>query len=286
MVASVLPTHLRMNPMQPMMSSYGGAAANSLCCCLSCFNLKILQTPVGILKISQVVVASICQSLLLNFGLKHALTIGFSFESFLSTVASCMMTSSVLLLSYVLSSKSYKLIRSSMFELLFNCMAASLYLSTSAYLWFAVNTFLYPYYLITPFYTVYPAMTAAYAMQGGGFHAADHIGNLANRRMNWVRISRQKVLSLDKCMAWCGWAITKRAREERQRNIDYSCHMAFQAFRDVFPSRERGACAHIIDTWCRYHNNQYQCTGMNPHTDQIISLWECVHNIDIMFPQH
>ena len=47
-------------------------------------------------------------------------------------------------------------------ETLFNAVAALLYISSSSYLSYAVNIFLRPLYLVTPFFQVYPAMTAAY----------------------------------------------------------------------------------------------------------------------------
>lgn len=47
-------------------------------------------------------------------------------------------------------------------EITFNAVASFSYLSSCSYLGFAVNTFLYPLYIITPFFQVYPAMTAAY----------------------------------------------------------------------------------------------------------------------------
>jgi hypothetical protein len=47
-------------------------------------------------------------------------------------------------------------------ETLFNAVAAFLYLSSSSYLSYGVNVFLRPLYVVTPFFQVYPAMTAAY----------------------------------------------------------------------------------------------------------------------------
>lgn len=47
-------------------------------------------------------------------------------------------------------------------ETLFNAVAAFLYVSSSSYMSYAVNVFLRPLYLVTPFFQVYPAMTAAY----------------------------------------------------------------------------------------------------------------------------
>jgi hypothetical protein len=51
-------------------------------------------------------------------------------------------------------------------ETLFNAVAALLYASSSGYLSYAVNIFLRPLYVVTPFFQVYPAMTAAYVSEG------------------------------------------------------------------------------------------------------------------------
>jgi hypothetical protein len=47
-------------------------------------------------------------------------------------------------------------------ETLFNAVAAFLYFSSSSYLSYAVNIFLKPLYVVTPFFQVYPAMTGSY----------------------------------------------------------------------------------------------------------------------------
>lgn len=47
-------------------------------------------------------------------------------------------------------------------EALFNVVAAFLYITSSSYLSYAVTAFLKPLYIVTPFFQVYPAMTAAY----------------------------------------------------------------------------------------------------------------------------
>jgi hypothetical protein len=52
-------------------------------------------------------------------------------------------------------------------ETLFNAVAALLYASSSGYLSYAVNIFLRPLYVVTPFFQVYPAMTAAYVSPVG-----------------------------------------------------------------------------------------------------------------------
>uniref|UniRef100_A0A8D8XFI5 Uncharacterized protein n=1 Tax=Cacopsylla melanoneura TaxID=428564 RepID=A0A8D8XFI5_9HEMI len=87
-----------------------------------------------------------------------------SYESFLTAVTSSLTTTTLLTVTYVLSRSSYGLIRSSIFEIIFNLVACNWFLCSSFFLSFAVHTFLYPFYLITPFYTVYPAMTATYIL--------------------------------------------------------------------------------------------------------------------------
>lgn len=61
------------------------------------------------------ILAAVCQSLVLNYGLSHSQTLGASYNSFLTTVSSCLLTASVLLACYLLSEKSIALLRTSLF---------------------------------------------------------------------------------------------------------------------------------------------------------------------------
>lgn len=129
------------------------------------------------------VLGSFCQSLAFNYGLHYAATIGPAYQSFLTTACWCLMTTILLLFSYVFSEKSSILVRQSLFvsrnyqsllgtdaitfllllqETVFNAVACFSYLSSCSYLGFSVNTFLYPLYIVTPYFQVYPAMSAAY----------------------------------------------------------------------------------------------------------------------------
>ncbi|KAJ8959814.1 hypothetical protein NQ318_011546, partial [Aromia moschata] len=51
-------------------------------------------------------------------------------------------------------------------ETAFNAIASFSYITSCSYLGYAVNVFLQPMYLITPYYQVYPAMSAAYVSMG------------------------------------------------------------------------------------------------------------------------
>nr|CAH7757063.1 unnamed protein product [Callosobruchus chinensis] len=143
-----------------------GTKGISCCCCTccSCLNLQILKTEPGLVKLAELLLGFFCQSLALNFGAQYSSTIGASFQSFITTASWCLMTTFLLLLCYVFSQKSYGLLKSSLFETLFNGIAAFSYLSSCSYLGWTVNMVLQPLYLVTPYFQVYPAMSAAYMM--------------------------------------------------------------------------------------------------------------------------
>ncbi|PSN42073.1 hypothetical protein C0J52_16392 [Blattella germanica] len=153
----------------------GGGVHCCCCTCCTCIHLQFLKTTEGRLKLAEVILAAICQSLVLNYGMAYSQNMGPAYDSFLTTVSSCLLTSGLLLACYILSDRSMGLLRSSLFETLFNAVAAFLYLSSSSYVSYAVNIFLRPLYLVTPFFQVYPAMTAAYIIGGvlGVVHGYD-----------------------------------------------------------------------------------------------------------------
>lgn len=107
--------------MPNQISSNTGSGGINICCCriCTCVNLEFLTTKNGLFKLSEVILGSLCQTLLIRFGLPYADDIGQAFISFLTTVASCLTTSSILLLCYVMSSKSFQLIRQSLFVICF-----------------------------------------------------------------------------------------------------------------------------------------------------------------------
>lgn len=88
-----------------------------ICCCrmFTCFNLGFITSKAGLLKVAEVILGSLCQTLLVQFGLPAAEDIGQAFNSFLTTASSCLMTSTILFICYLVSTKSYHLVRQSMF---------------------------------------------------------------------------------------------------------------------------------------------------------------------------
>ncbi|XP_001606694.2 protein singles bar [Nasonia vitripennis] len=154
------------------------------CRCCTCIHLEYLRTVPGIIKLLETVISGFIQSLLINYGLRYSATIGSAFEGALTTSSACFLTSAVLLACYVISEKSYRLIRASLFEMMFNSLSCFLYLSSTAYLAFATKMFLWPMYVITPGFDVYPAMTAAYMLSGvvGILHGTDAYFSLQHYR--------------------------------------------------------------------------------------------------------
>ncbi|XP_050308902.1 protein singles bar [Anthonomus grandis grandis] len=149
-------------PVHGGFSSQQGGIGCCCCRCCSCIHLDFFRTSAGKLKLVEVFLGFFCQSLALQYGLGYANTIGLSFQSFITNVTWCFLTTLLLTICYVFSPKSVNLIKSSVFETLFNCLAALTYLGTCSYLGYVVNVVLQPVYTITPQYQVYPAMSAAY----------------------------------------------------------------------------------------------------------------------------
>lgn len=101
--------------------NFGGGGIEICCGCrvCSCFHLEFLYSQTGLLKLFEVILGSFCQTLLIQFGLSSASDIGQAFHGFLTTASACVMTSTILLVCYVLSEKTYHLVRQSLFVSMF-----------------------------------------------------------------------------------------------------------------------------------------------------------------------
>ncbi|KAL5232794.1 hypothetical protein ACI65C_000204 [Semiaphis heraclei] len=110
------------------------------------------------------ILGSICQSIMLFYGTKYIPTFGTSYESFLTTVAGCLMTTTVISVSYLLSKNTEVLVRSSLFETIFGIFASFCYFSSSSLLTIAVYTLLYPIFMTMPFTSLFSAIILAYTL--------------------------------------------------------------------------------------------------------------------------
>ncbi|XP_058124290.1 protein singles bar-like [Anopheles ziemanni] len=145
-------------------------------CCrvCTCINLQFFLSKNGILKCFELVLGWFCQTMLIQFGLDTAKDIGEAFLGFLTTCSTFLLTTTVLLLCYAISARTFHLIRQSIFEVVYNGLACVMYLSAASYLGFSVNIYnhiiiyLYPKFLIFKntggVHSSYPAMTAVYYM--------------------------------------------------------------------------------------------------------------------------
>jgi len=132
------------------------------CRVCTCFNVQFLTTRCGLLKIFEIVLGSCCETLLIRFGMSAAQDIGEAFFSFHSTVSACLSTSFILFVCYFLSSKTYGLMRQSIFEIFFNAFACFLYISASCYMGWSTNVYLYPQFFSSSSSTAFPAMVCVY----------------------------------------------------------------------------------------------------------------------------
>ncbi|KAK0171063.1 hypothetical protein PV327_007764 [Microctonus hyperodae] len=170
--------------MAPDDSHGAGGIQCCWCRCCTCIHIEFLKTLPGAVKVAETIISGLIQSLLINYGLRYSATIGSAFEGSLTTSSACFLTSAVLLACYVVSEKSYRLIKASLFEIMFNALACFLNLSSASYLAFSTKMFLWAQYYITPGFDVYPAMTAAYMMSGvvGVLYGADAYFSFRNYR--------------------------------------------------------------------------------------------------------
>ncbi|XP_071521129.1 protein singles bar-like [Panulirus ornatus] len=146
-------------------SSGGESGINCGCCvCCPCIHVGFLRSKPGVLKIIQLILTAICLMLVLTYGLPHNSSIGESFTFFLVTISACIFVVCLLVFCYLISANSFHIIRSSVLETVFNTLACILYLTSSAYVSWAVQTGLWYSYYTLPHFTVYPAMTAAYVL--------------------------------------------------------------------------------------------------------------------------
>lgn len=86
-------------------------------CCrvCTCINLQFFLTKNGILKCFELVLGWFCQTMLIQFGLDTAKDIGEAFLGFLTTCSAFLLTTSILLLCYAVSARTFHLVRQSIF---------------------------------------------------------------------------------------------------------------------------------------------------------------------------
>lgn len=110
-------TVIRMQAPSRPTNSGAQSGGIQICCCrvFTCVNIGFIGSKDGLLKMAEVLLGSLCQTLLIRFGLPAAEDIGQAFNSFLTTASSCLMTSFILFMCYLVSTKTFHLVRQSLF---------------------------------------------------------------------------------------------------------------------------------------------------------------------------
>lgn len=106
-----------------------------LCYCrmFHCLQPGFFTSKYGLLKLFECLIGIFCQSLVFTFGLENAKK-GFGWDpyfAFLSATSACLPTTALLLICYTFSVNTFKLVRSSIFEIVFNIFCAFFYISAS-----------------------------------------------------------------------------------------------------------------------------------------------------------
>ena len=99
------------------MNSMGQKFGVRVCCCriCTCINFGFAFSRIGLLKLLELGLSSVCETLLVSYGIPYAENIGQALNSFLTTTAFCWTTTAILLFCYCFTEKSYNLIRQSVF---------------------------------------------------------------------------------------------------------------------------------------------------------------------------
>lgn len=97
--------------------SGGGGGGINVCCCriCTCVNFGFLGSRFGLMKVCEIMLASFCETLLVQFGIPYASNIGKALFSFQAATASTYTTTVILLIVYCFSEKSFHLMRQSLF---------------------------------------------------------------------------------------------------------------------------------------------------------------------------
>ncbi|KAG5677061.1 hypothetical protein PVAND_006845 [Polypedilum vanderplanki] len=130
----------------------------------TCVHLGFLSSRSGMLKLFELLLASCCETLLINFGMRELSAT--AFHSYLTTVSACLSTTFILIVCYTLSARSYYLIRQSLFEIIFNGLACFSFGSAACYMGFMSKLPSYRNILLFTFSNTNPALTSIYYIGG------------------------------------------------------------------------------------------------------------------------
>ncbi|XP_035227931.1 protein singles bar-like [Stegodyphus dumicola] len=137
------------------------------CCALY---TDFLTTQPGLCKLGELLFGGICVGLMITYGSPMYLTLGVAYPLFLVNSSAALLFASVTLFCYLISEHTFRVIRTTILEIVQNIVAAILYSVGSAFLIMHTTLFLWPMYIIIPYFQAYPAlMTAGVRMNFSNF---------------------------------------------------------------------------------------------------------------------
>ncbi|XP_013787258.2 protein singles bar-like [Limulus polyphemus] len=145
--------------------------------CYSIIHTEFLTTQPGICKVGEVVLGGICLGLTITYGTPVWLLLGPAYGFFLTTASATFLGAAVTLLSYLLSSHTFRAARTTILETVQNSVASMLYTGSSIFLLIRTYFILWPLYLVTPYFQAYPAMMAVsvFGLVAALVHAIDAV---------------------------------------------------------------------------------------------------------------
>ena len=160
----------------------------SCCSCCGCRD-SFLTSPSGLIKLGELLLAAICQFLLLHYGVEYSDRLGAGYQIFLTCNSGVLITSFVYILCYTVSNVTYNTVRPSLVEILQNVMFAVLYISSSVMLVTSVITELYYLYHTVSGFSAYPSLTAVYMM--GFLGSILHLIDAGLAFVFWRKLQKQ-----------------------------------------------------------------------------------------------
>ncbi|KAG8196512.1 hypothetical protein JTE90_012326 [Oedothorax gibbosus] len=147
-------------PVVPVTIINGHVATSQrkVCCAL---HTDFLARQPGLCKLGELLFGGICVGLMITYGTPVWITLGVAYPLFLVTSSAALVSTSVLLFCYLVSEHTYRAIRTTVLEIFQNLTASVLYAVGSAFLLMHTTFFLWPMYIIIPYFQAYPALMTA-----------------------------------------------------------------------------------------------------------------------------
>ncbi|XP_015930762.1 protein singles bar [Parasteatoda tepidariorum] len=141
-----------------MMTTMPAVTQQKQCCSL---HTDFLSRQTGLCKLAEIIFGGICVGLMITFGTPVWMTLGIAYPIFLVNASASLISTSVSLFCYITSEYTYRAVRTTVLEVYQNAVAAILYAVGSSFLIMQTSFFLWPMYIIIPYFQAYPALMTA-----------------------------------------------------------------------------------------------------------------------------